>query len=116
MTLLDCSTTDAPTARAIGKGAVDCGVGFMDSPVSGGTAAAAAGTLAFMCGGEAATFEKAKLILGGMGKNIFHAGPAGAGQVAKACNNMLLAIHMAGTSEALEMGKRNGLDPAKLSE
>jgi 3-hydroxyisobutyrate dehydrogenase len=115
-TLLDCSTIDAPTARAIGKAATERQIGFMDSPVSGGTAAAAAASLAFMCGGEAATFEKAKLILSAMGKNIFHAGPAGAGQVAKACNNMLLAIHMAGTAEALEMGKRNGLDPARLSE
>ena len=79
-------------------------------------AAAAAGTLAFMCGGSAATFDKARLILADMGKNIFHAGPAGAGQVAKGCNNMLLAIHMIGTCEALEMGARNGLDPAVLSE
>jgi 3-hydroxyisobutyrate dehydrogenase len=69
-----------------------------------------------MCGGEAATFEKAKIILADMGKNIFHAGPAGAGQVAKGCNNMLLAIHMIGTCEALEMGARNGLDPGVLSE
>lgn len=88
----------------------------MDSPVSGGVAAAAAGTLAFMCGGDAATFEKARLILKDMGKNIFHAGPAGAGQVAKGCNNMLLAIHMIGTCEALEMGARNGLDPKVLSD
>ena len=88
----------------------------MDAPVSGGVAAAAAGTLAFMCGGEANTFEKARIILADMGKNIFHAGPAGAGQVAKGCNNMLLAIHMIGTTEALEMGARNGLDPAVLSE
>ena len=92
------------------------GIGFMDSPVSGGVAAATAGTLAFMCGGDAQTFEKAELILGDMGKNIFHAGPAGAGQVAKGCNNMLLAIHMIGTCEALEMGARNGLDPKVLSE
>ena len=69
-----------------------------------------------MCGGAAGTFEKAKLILADMGKNIFHAGPAGAGQVAKGCNNMLLAIHMIGTCEALEMGARNGLDPKVLSE
>jgi 3-hydroxyisobutyrate dehydrogenase len=55
-------------------------------------------------------------MLSDMGKNIFHAGPTGAGQVAKACNNMLLAIHMIGTSEALEMGVRNGLDPKVLSE
>jgi len=116
VTVLDCSTIDAQTARTVGEAAAELGIGFMDSPVSGGVAAAAAGTLAFMCGGSAETFEKAKLVLADMGKNIFHAGPAGAGQVAKGCNNMLLAIHMIGTSEALEMGARNGLDPAVLSE
>lgn len=115
-TILDCSTIDAPTSREVGNAAAALGIGFMDAPVSGGVAAAAAGTLAFMCGGEAATFEKAKIILADMGKNIFHAGPAGAGQVAKGCNNMLLAIHMIGTCEALEMGVRNGLDPKVLSE
>lgn len=115
-TILDCSTIDAATAKTVGAAAREAGIGFMDAPVSGGVAAAAAGTLAFMCGGEADSFEKARLVLQDMGKNIFHAGPAGAGQVAKACNNMLLAIHMIGTSEALEMGARNGLDPAVLSE
>ncbi|PLW70188.1 3-hydroxyisobutyrate dehydrogenase [Pseudohalioglobus lutimaris] len=115
-TVLDCSTIDAATARRVGEAAAAAGIGFMDSPVSGGVAAAAAGTLAFMCGGSAESFEKAKVILAGMGKNIFHAGPAGAGQVAKGCNNMLLAIHMIGSCEALEMGARNGLDPKVLSE
>ena len=115
-TVLDCSTIDAATAREVGQAAEAAGIGFMDSPVSGGVAAAAAGTLAFMCGGSAETFEKARIILADMGKNIFHAGPAGAGQVAKGCNNMLLAIHMIGTCEALEMGARNGLDPSVLSE
>jgi 3-hydroxyisobutyrate dehydrogenase len=115
-TLLDCSTIDAETARQVGAAATEMGIGFMDAPVSGGVAAAAAGTLAFMCGGDAATFENARLILKDMGKNIFHAGPAGAGQVAKGCNNMLLAVHMIGTCEALEMGARNGLDPKVLSE
>jgi 3-hydroxyisobutyrate dehydrogenase len=115
-TVLDCSTIDAATARRVGEAAAAAGIGFMDSPVSGGVAAAAAGTLAFMCGGSADTFDKARVILADMGKNIFHAGPAGAGQVAKGCNNMLLAIHMIGSSEALEMGVRNGLDPKILSE
>jgi 3-hydroxyisobutyrate dehydrogenase len=115
-TILDCSTIDAATARQVGAAAAALDIGFMDAPVSGGVAAAAAGTLAFMCGGDAVTFEKARLILKDMGKNIFHAGPAGAGQVAKGCNNMLLAIHMIGTCEALEMGSRNGLDPKVLSE
>ena len=116
VTVLDCSTIDAPTSRKVGSAAEAAGIGFMDAPVSGGVAAAAAGTLAFMCGGSADTFEKAKMVLEGMGKNIFHAGPHGAGQVAKGCNNMLLAIHMLGTCEALEMGVRNGLDPSVLSD
>jgi len=115
-TVLDCSTIDAATARKVGELAAALDVGFMDAPVSGGVAAAQAGTLSFMCGGPAGTFDKARVILADMGKNIFHAGPAGAGQVAKGCNNMLLAIHMIGTCEALEMGARNGLDPAVLSE
>jgi len=116
VTVLDCSTIDAATSREVGTAAESMGIGFMDAPVSGGVAAAAAGTLAFMCGGSATTFEKARIVLEGMGKNIFHAGPHGAGQVAKGCNNMLLAIHMIGTCEALEMGARNGLDPSVLSD
>lgn len=115
-TVLDCSTIDAATARQVGEAASAAGIGFMDSPVSGGVAAAAAGTLAFMCGGPAEVFPRAEALLKAMGTKIFHAGPAGAGQVAKGCNNMLLAIHMLGTCEALEMGARHGLDPAVLSE
>jgi 3-hydroxyisobutyrate dehydrogenase len=114
--LLDCSTIDVATARAVGEAAQQQSLAFMDTPVSGGVAAAAAGTLTFMCGGPAEHFERAKAVLAGMGRNIFHAGPPGAGQVAKCCNNMLLAIHMIGTTEALEMGVRGGLDPKVLSE
>ena len=88
----------------------------MDAPVSGGVAEAHAGTLAFMCGGPEHVFPQAETLLATMGRAIFHAGPAGACQVAKGCNNMLLAVHMLGTCEALEMGARNGLDPAVLSQ
>ena len=116
--ILDASTIDAATARQVGEAAAELGIDFMDTPVSGGVAAAAGGTLAFMCGGSAGAFARAKPILEGMGsaEKIFHAGPAGAGQVAKAANNMLLAVHMIGTSEALAMGEAHGLDPAVLSE
>ena len=116
--ILDASTIDAATAKEVGEAAAATGIDFMDTPVSGGVAAAAAGTLAFMCGGTAEAFERARLILEGMGspEKIFHAGPAGAGQVAKAANNMLLAVHMIGTCEALAMGEANGLDPAVLSD
>lgn len=115
---LDASTIDVQTAKQVAQAAADAGIDFMDTPVSGGVAAAAAGTLAFMCGGTAQAFTRAKEILSGMGNDekIFHAGPSGAGQVAKAVNNMVLAIHMIGTSEALAMGVANGLDPAVLSE
>jgi 3-hydroxyisobutyrate dehydrogenase len=84
--------------------------------VSGGTGGAIAGTLTFIVGGEAADLEAARPYLEKMGKNIFHAGDAGAGQVAKICNNMLLGILMAGTSEALALGAANGLDPKVLSD
>jgi 3-hydroxyisobutyrate dehydrogenase len=114
--LLDSSTVAPETARKVAEAAVAKGIAFMDTPVSGGVGGARAGTLTFICGGEPEAYEKAKAILEGMGRNIFHAGPHGAGQVAKICNNMLLAILMSGTSEALALGVKNGLDPAVLSE
>ncbi len=113
---LDCSTIDAETARKVGAAAAERGLDMLDCPVSGGVKAAQAGTLAFMCGGSATGFARAEKILAGMGKNIFHAGEHGAGQIAKICNNMLLAVHMVGTAEALQLGKNNGLDPQVLSE
>ena len=114
--ILDCSTIDAQTARKVAAAAAEKGIAMMDAPVSGGVAAATAGTLSFMCGGEAQAFERAKPVLAGMGKNIFHAGGNGAGQLAKICNNMLLSVLMTGTSEALKLGADNGLDPKVLSE
>ncbi len=114
--VIDSSTIAPETARNVAEQAAERELAFTDAPVSGGVGGAKAGTLTFICGGDASTFEKAKPILEGMGKNIFHAGPHGAGQVAKICNNMLLAILMAGTSEALALGAKNGLDPAVLSE
>ena len=114
--VLDCSTIDVATVRKVGEAAKAAGVVYLDSPVSGGVAAAAAGTLTFMCGGDAEGFERAKAVLSQMGKAMFHAGDHGAGQAAKMCNNMLLAVHMVGTAEALQMGVNNGLDPKVLSE
>ncbi|ERS83690.1 3-hydroxyisobutyrate dehydrogenase [Marinobacter sp. EVN1] len=114
--VIDSSTIAPETACNVAEQAAERELAFIDAPVSGGVGGAKAGTLTFICGGDASTFEKAKPILEGMGKNIFHAGPHGAGQVAKICNNMLLAILMAGTSEALALGAKNGLDPAVLSE
>lgn len=114
--IIDSSTIDAETAKRVAATGAERGISFIDAPVSGGVGAATAGTLAFMVGGSEALFEKAKPILDCMGKNIFRAGDNGAGQVAKCCNNMLLAILMTGTAEALNMGVKNGLDPAVLSE
>lgn len=114
--IIDSSTIAADTARKVGKAAQARGIDFIDAPVSGGTAGAAAGTLTFMVGGTDAALEKARPLLEKMGKNIFHAGDAGAGQTAKICNNMLLGILMIGTSEALSLGIANGLDPKVLSE
>jgi 3-hydroxyisobutyrate dehydrogenase len=114
--LIDCSTISPDAARRVQKTATGLGFEMVDAPVSGGTGAAATGTLTFMVGGEKAAFDKAKVVLEKMGKKIFHAGPSGCGQVAKVCNNMLLAIHMIGTCEALTLGKSLGLEPKVLSE
>lgn len=114
--VLECSTIAPEAARKVHQAATARGIALLDAPVSGGTAGAAAGTLTFMVGGDAATLERARPILANMGKNIFHAGPAGAGQVAKVCNNQLLAVHMIGTAEAMALGVANGLDPATLAE
>jgi len=114
--LIDSSTIAPETSRKVAAAAADKDLVFIDAPVSGGVGGAKAGTLTFICGGEMSTFNRARPVLEAMGKNIFHAGPHGAGQVAKICNNMMLAILMAGTSEALALGVKNGLDPAVLSE
>ncbi len=114
--VMDCSTVSPQTSRRLGDAASQRGVRFIDAPVSGGVAAATAGTLAFMCGGAAADVEAARPVLLKMGNHVFHAGGPGAGAVAKICNNMLLAVHMIGTAEALQMGVDNGLDPKVLSE
>jgi 3-hydroxyisobutyrate dehydrogenase len=117
--LIDSSTIAPVTAQKVGKAAVATNPGkkleILDAPVSGGTGGAMAGTLTFMVGGNAETFAKAKPILEKMGKNIFHCGESGTGQITKICNNMLLAIHMIGTSEAINLGRNAGIDPKTLS-
>lgn len=114
--IVDCSTIAAEDARTVAEAATRAGLRFLDAPVSGGTAGAAAGTLTFIVGGDAADLERARPMLQAMGKNVFHAGGHGAGQTAKICNNMLLGILMAGTAEALALGVKNGLDPKVLSD
>ncbi len=114
--VIDSSTIAPETSRKVGAEAEQRGLSFLDAPVSGGVGGAKAGALTFICGGTDATFDRARPVLEAMGKNIFHAGESGAGQVAKVCNNMLLAILMSGTSEALALGVKNGLDPKVLSD
>jgi 3-hydroxyisobutyrate dehydrogenase len=114
--VIDCSTIAAVSARKVAQAATHLGLQMIDAPVSGGTGGAIAGTLTFIVGGEVQALERARPYLEKMGKNIFHAGQAGAGQVAKIANNMLLGIQMAGTAEALALGVANGLDPKVLSD
>ena len=108
--LIDCSTIAVDEARSAASKAGQQGFSALDAPVSGGVAAANAGTLTFMVGGETADFERARPILEAMGKNVFHAGPSGNGQAAKTANNMLLGISMIATSEAFNLAEKLGLD------
>ncbi|TXC74151.1 3-hydroxyisobutyrate dehydrogenase [Sphingorhabdus soli] len=109
--LIDCSTIDVATARSNAAAAADQGLVAVDAPVSGGIAAANAGTLTFMVGGSDLGFARAKAILSDMGKAVIHAGDNGAGQAAKICNNMILGATMVATCEALAMAQKLGLDP-----
>ncbi len=114
--LLDCSTIDVATAKEVIAAAEAAGYDMVDAPVSGGIAAANGGTLTFMVGGTEKAFSRAEVVLKAMGKAVIHAGDAGAGQTAKICNNMLLAISMIGTAEAMKMAEKLGLDPQKFYE
>ena len=113
---LDCSTIDVATAREVGEAARAAGYEMVDAPVSGGIAAANGGTLTFMVGGSDAAFQRADAVLQPMAKAVIHAGALGSGQVAKMCNNMLLAIHMIGTCEALALAEKAGLSMQKFYE
>ena len=108
--LLDCSTIDVATARAVADFAGNQGYAMVDAPVSGGIAAANAGTLTFMVGGAHDDFARAEQILLAMGKAVIHAGHSGAGQAAKICNNMLLGASMIATAETFAMAEKLGLD------
>lgn len=114
--VIDSSTIAPESARKVATAAVERNIPMIDAPVSGGVGGAVGGTLTFIVGGPSSALEAARPLLEIMGKNIFHAGDAGAGQVAKICNNMLLSVLMTGTAEALQLGVNNGLDPAVLSE
>jgi len=112
--LIDCSTIDVDTARAVAAAASEAGFDMLDAPVSGGTAGAAGATLTFMVGGEANAFARAQPILSAMGRTIVHTGPAGNGQAVKICNNMLMAVSMIGVCEAFTLAQKLGLAPQTL--
>lgn len=116
--LVEMSTIAPAVARELAEACAARSVAYLDCPVSGGPTGAAAGTLAFMCGGEAGALERAAAALDAMGdaEKRFHCGPVGAGLVAKLVNNMLVATIAAATAEALGRGQRAGLDPALARE
>jgi 3-hydroxyisobutyrate dehydrogenase len=114
--VIDCSTIAPASARRLADAAQARGLQILDAPVSGGTAGAQAGTLTFIIGGEASALERARPVLQVMGRNLFHVGGSGAGQVAKLCNNMALGVIMAVTGEALALGVAHGLDAKVLSQ
>ncbi|MEM9050373.1 MAG: 3-hydroxyisobutyrate dehydrogenase [Pseudomonadota bacterium] len=108
--LLDCSTVDVASARAVAADAVAHGLLPVDAPVSGGVGGAQAGSLTFMAGGSAEAFATAQPLFEIMGARAVHCGPAGNGQAAKICNNMILGISMIGVCEAFALADRLGLD------
>ncbi len=112
--LIDCSTIDVETARLVAATAAEAGFEMLDAPVSGGTIGAEAGTLTFMVGGPASAFARAEPILKAMGRTIVHAGPAGNGQSAKICNNMMLAVSMIGVCEGFALAEKLGLSAQTL--
>lgn len=113
--LIDCSTVEASVAAKVAGEAKSRGVTMCDAPVSGGVGGAAAGTLSFMVGGTDDGFTRAEKILKPMGKNIVHCGAAGAGQVAKICNNLVLGISMVGLNEGYNLALQHGLEPEKIA-
>ncbi|WP_415922761.1 3-hydroxyisobutyrate dehydrogenase [Tateyamaria sp. SN6-1] len=113
-TLIDCSTVDVDSARAVASRAQDAGILSVDAPVSGGIGGAAAGTLTFMAGGSAEAFARAEPLFDIMGQKAVHCGEAGAGQAAKICNNMILGVTMIATCEAFALADKLGLDRQKM--
>ena len=114
--LIDCSTIDVESARAVAGQARAAGFRFADAPVSGGIMAAEAGTLAFMVGCDAADFPAVEAALAPMSRVTIHAGDHGAGQAAKICNNMLLGVSMLGTCEAFALAEKLGLAADRFFE
>lgn len=114
--LIDCSTIDVDSARAVASLAKAAGFAFADAPVSGGVAAAAGGTLAFMVGCDEADFAAVEAALSPMARAVIRAGDHGAGQAAKICNNMVLGASMIAVCEAFALAERLGLAPERFFE
>jgi len=114
--LIDMSTIAPATAIEVSKALAERKASSLDAPVSGGDKGAIAGTLSIMVGGQAADFERAKPIFEAVGKTIVHVGNAGAGQIVKACNQVVVALNYAAVSEALVLGAKAGVDPEKIVE
>jgi len=111
---LDMSTVSPMLAERISEAGAAKGAAILDAPVSGGEVGAQKATLSIMVGGEEGAFERALPLLQAMGKNIVHCGGPGAGQIVKACNQILVALTIEGVAEALTLGARAGVDPAKI--
>jgi 2-hydroxy-3-oxopropionate reductase len=112
--VIDMSTVSPALARELAAAAAARGVGFLDAPVSGGDVGAREGTLSIMVGGSAADVERAGPAFEVLGSRVTHVGGAGAGQVAKACNQVLVAVIFGGLAEALVLGSKLGADPAAI--
>ena len=113
---IDMSSIAPATARELAARAAAGGAEMLDAPVSGGDKGAIAGTLSIMVGGSEAAFDRALPILQAMGKTIVHVGPAGAGQVTKVCNQVVVAVVIEAVSEALVLGAKAGVDPARIAD
>jgi 2-hydroxy-3-oxopropionate reductase len=114
--VIDHSTIDPEGARRIGRQLQSQAIEMLDAPVSGGGAAAEAGTLAIMAGGSTDAFERAHPLLSCYAKSIVHIGPGGAGQIAKACNQICTIVNQLGAAEAMLLAERAGVDPRKVKE
>jgi 2-hydroxy-3-oxopropionate reductase len=112
--LIDMSTIHPTVSVAVAQAAAQRGVAALDAPVSGGDVGAQQGTLSIMVGGDAADVERARPLLEVLGKTIVHVGEAGAGQVVKACNQVVVAVTIAAVSEALVLGSKAGVDPERI--
>lgn len=114
--LVDCSTIAPQQARALAGQLADHGIDMLDAPVSGGAQGASAATLVFMVGGQASALERARPLFEVLGKRVVHVGGSGAGQVAKACNQMVMVAAIEALAEALHLASAAGVDAAKVRQ